>query len=151
VGKFFQALRAYPGRWVGVQIEYNPDFVNFLKTSLQLKAWDQSSRTWWTPESNEPLVTAEMVRRGLWDAEQARKFSANFYAHQKLGTKEEPYRILGLQMGAPRPMIDFAYTYWKRQYSMAGNTGTQLVEIEMAYQQILNDDAAGLAPPTGGA
>lgn len=142
MAKFFKEIRGFPGRWLGVSPQYNPEFVEWLKASIPVRAWDKGNQTWWFPESYEPIVTAEMVRRGLLTPEKARQFAGEYYAHQKLGTSEEPYRILGLQPGVPRPMIDIAYQFWKQYYAGSKvGTMTQAQEIEEAYANILQDSA----------
>ncbi len=138
MAKFFREIRPYPGRWVGVSVGYEKGLVEWFKT-IALKAWDVQTKTWWFPESMEPILSAKLVEHGLITREQAAKFSAEFYAHQKLGTAEEPYAILGIKAGSPRGFVDVAYQYWKRQYTNVGGAGTQLEEVEQAYRQIVGE------------
>ncbi len=136
MARFYETVRAYPGRWVGVSTGFNKEIVDFFK-QMPVRAWDAATKTWWFPESSEPLLSAELVRSGVITREQAAAFSKKFYDHQKLGTADEPYAILGLRVGAPRGMIDLAYQFWRRQYQNAGGTGTQLEEVEAAYAAII--------------
>lgn len=143
MAKFFKEIRVYPGRWMGVCVRYDPSFIEWLKTAIPLKAWDKPSGTWWMPESFEPIVSAELVRRSLLTAETSRAFTKEFYAHQKLGTSEEPYAILNIRPGSPRGLVDLAYQFWKRHYAAAGGTGTSLEEVEAAYAAIVAEQQPG--------
>lgn len=139
MANFFRELRPYPGRWIGVHVAYSATIVEFFKKSCPMKAWDAATKTWWFPESYEPIISAELVRAKLITPEQAKAFSKDFYAHQKLGKKEEPYAILGINVGAPRGFVDLAYNYWRRQFQNAGGAGTQLEEVEHAYREIIGE------------
>ncbi len=138
MANFFREIRPYPGRWIGVCVGYNKALVEYFKT-IPLKAWDAKTTTWWFPESMEPLLSVKLVEYECITKEQAQKFSKDFYAHQKLGTAEEPYAILGIKSGSPRAFVDLAYQFWKRQYSNVGGAGTQLEEVEHAYRQIVGE------------
>jgi len=136
VARFIREIRPYPGRWIGVCCAYNTELINFFKAQ-PIKAWDAQTKTWWFPESVEPIISAEMVRLNVLTREKASAFSKEFYAHQQLGTADEPYAILGIKPGSPRALVDLVYAYWKRQFSSVGGAGTQLEEVEHAYAEIV--------------
>ena len=142
MAKFFREIRPYPGRWIGICAGYSKDFIEFTKTACPIRAWDVATKTWWFPESYEPLLSLELVKHGLITQAQAAAFSKEFYAYQKLGTAEEPYAILGIKPGSPRGFVDLAYQYWKRQFQSVGGAGTQLEEVECAYAAIIGTDPA---------
>lgn len=153
MANFAAQFRVAPGKWIGLSPPYNPEFIDWLKSALPVKAWDPQTKTWWTPEGYWPLIKVKIlelnqkgpfVNQRALDAFDRALYGVGVRVVSSEGTQSEvagraaAFAKLGLTPDAPPPVVDMVYGWMKRQYANAAGHGVAEIDLDEAYQTILS-------------
>ncbi len=99
---FHPTIRAAPHPWYGIQVPYDPAFVDELSS---LALWDKASSTWWFPEPRLPVVQnlasrywPELVTAPVTPATKKSRAA-------RCSLADEAYEILGVSRSAPDSVL----------------------------------------------
>lgn len=87
--KNFRATLRFSGqRWIGVSLPYDQQLGEEFKQLVAIRAWDAATKTWWFPESYEPLVRHLLRTHDLVDENHLVKF-AEALARENINDKRK--------------------------------------------------------------
>lgn len=155
-------LYVCPLRWVGVRGWMGAEALAQFKGCCFIRAWDPDSKTWWVPETFEPLVRAALglpqnmppdIRleprpRETHEIIEPRRADMLPPGVQLrlVGWREphwldsDPYKVLMVERDAPQGLVDTAMAFWRwsftHQNGGVGGVNEPLERAEAAYAEI---------------
>ena len=102
---FRSTLRFSGQRWIGVSLPYDRALGEEFKTLVAIRAWDAATKTWWFPESYEPLVRQMLRQHDLCDEDYLVKFAVALEGERQAQRRAEAPREMPNGTDLPPHMV----------------------------------------------
>lgn len=131
-------------RWIGVHAPWKPgitgDFVEALKASFPVRAWDGATKTWWIPGGPENVKKVEQLFYFYFEERPSLgpEPGAPVNGHARPNGAVASYFDLGLDPRAPDAVVRAAYKALAQELHPDRNGGSRepFQKVERAYSEI---------------